>query len=191
MGTFLKLSIFHGYEDRLFSFDYSQIKILWIVSSTIIVINFLAIGAKKLWIYRKEQLQAAQLQVINQNQQPQQQNNAFLFNNAIHNDDVMSMKLHIIACTIAVALFLLPLLSSFFIDKNSKNHLAIRFFIIEQAKFLARAVLLPIMFFAFNKDARRHVKTTFWNEWAPDFLQAYDPNRVQEIKLKPNRTLRV
>ena len=150
----------------------------------------MAIGAKKLWIYRKEQIQAAQHQVINQDQQPQQQNNALLFNNAIHNDDVMNMK-HIIACAIAVGLFLLTYLSSFLLDKDSNNYLAIRFFIIEQAKFLARSVLLPIIFFAFNKDARKHVKTTFWNEWAPDFLQTHNPNRVEEIRLRPNPSVRV
>ena len=164
---------------------------MWTVSSIIIVINFLAIGAKKLWIYRKEQIQAAQHQVINQDQQPQEQNNALLFNNAIHNDDVMNMKQHIIVCAIAVGLFLLTYLSSFLLDKDSNNYLAIRFFIIEQAKFLVRSVLLPIIFFAFNKDARRHVKTTFWNEWAPDFLQTHNPNRVEEIRLRPNPTSRV
>ena len=166
---------------------------MWIVSSTIIVLSFLAIGAKKLWIYRKEQIQAAQHQVLNHDrqQQHQQQNNPLLFNNAIHNNDVMNMKQHIIACTVAVALFVLPLLSTYFIDKKSKNYLAIRFFIIEQAKFLARSVFLPIIFFAFNKDARRHVKVTFWNEWAPDFLQTHNPNREGEIRLRPNPSSRV
>ena len=103
----------------------------------------------------------------------------------------MNMKQHIIACTVAVALFVLPLLSTYFIDKKSKNYLAIRFFIIEQAKFLARSVFLPIIFFAFNKGARRYVKVTFWNEWAPDFLQMYNPNRVEEIRLRPNPSSRV
>ena len=144
-----------------------------------------------MWNHRKEQLQAAHHQVINQDQQPQQQNNALFFNNAIHNDDVVNMKQHIIACAIAVGLFLLTYLSSFLLDKDAKNYLAIRFFIIEEGKFLARSVFLPIVFFAFNKDARRHVKITFWNEWAPDFLQTYNPNRVEEIRLRPNLSSRV
>ena len=38
---------------------------------------------------------------------------------------------------------------------------------------------------------RRHVKTTFWNEWAPDFIQVYNPNRVVEIELNNNPRIQV
>ena len=43
-------------------------------------------------------------------------------------------------------------------------------------------VMGPILFFIFNKNARRHVKVTFW-DWAPDWLHRFNPDRVEQIEL--------
>ena len=50
----------------------------------ILIANYIAIGAKKLWTYRKDQLQAAQNQErinANENLHPQPQHNALHLNN--------------------------------------------------------------------------------------------------------------
>ena len=118
-------------------------KVWWGTFIAILVADNIAIGAKKLWIYRKDQLQTAQNQgaiVVDKNLHQQPQHNAFQLNNARHNQ---------------------------------------------------RAFLMPVLFFVMNKHARRHVKRTFWNEWAPDFIQVYNPNRVVEIELNNNPRIRV
>ena len=149
-------------------------------------VNYAAIGVKKLWAYRKDQLLATQNQeriVVNQNVHPQPQPNALQLNNAIHNQDVTTTRQNILLVLISVGMILGTYITSFFVEKNNENHLAIRFFFNFNTLFLARALLVPVLLFAMNKHARRHLKTTFWNEWAPDFIQVYNPNRVVEIEL--------
>ena len=119
--------------------------------------------------------------IENVHQQPQQ--NALHLNNAIHNQDVTSIPQDVLVCLVSVGMVLGTYISSFLIDKNGTCHLAVRFFFHFNALFLARAFVLPVIFFAMNKHARRHVKTTFWNEWAPDFIRNYNLNRVVEIGL--------
>ena len=159
-------------------------KVWWSTFSVICIVNFVLIGAKKLWTYRK--LQAAQNQggnIVIENLQQQPQHNALQLNNAIHNKDVMSITQDVLVCLVAVGMFLGTYITSLFIEKNRKDHLAVRFFFHFNAHFLARALIVPVVFFAMNKHARRHVKTTFWNEWAPDFIQNYNPNGFIEIEL--------
>ena len=162
---------------------------MWLTHGTIIAINFVSTGAKKLWNYRKEQLQAVQFQIHgnnivpngHQNQQPS--NNNFMFNNAIHNKDVLNFKQTILVCIIAVGIVVGSYVSSLLINKTSKFHLGVRFFCNHHIIHLAQVILIPVIFFTFNKHARRHVKMTFWNEWAPEFIQVYNPNRVVGIEL--------
>ena len=85
----------------------------------------------------------------------------------------------------------LAVMTLFLVEKNDQNLEALRFFFTFNALFFARAFLVPVMFFVMNKHVRRHVKTTFWNEWAPDFIQVYNPNRVVEIELNNNPRIRV
>ena len=168
-------------------------KVWWGTFTVILITNFSLIGAKKLWTYRKDQLQAAQNHggnaAIENLQQPQ--HNALQLNNAIHNKDVMSVKQDLLVCLVAVSMVSGTYITWFFIDKNRQDHLATKFFFNFNALFLARAFLVPVVFFVMNKHARRHVKTTFWNEWAPDFIQVYNPNRVVEIELNNNPRIRV
>ena len=151
--------------------------------------NFTAIGAKKLWTFRKDQLQAAKnkggiIGATNQNPYQQQPpNHALQLNNDIHNRDVMNIRQDLLIYLIAICMVLGTYLTSFFVDKNSKNDIAITWFFNFNSVFLARALFVPVVFFVMNKYARRHVKATFWNEWAPDFIQNYNPNKVVEIKV--------
>ena len=152
--------------------------------------NFTAIGAKKLWNFRKGQLLAAKnkggiIGATNQNSHQQQPpNHALQLNNDLHNRDVMNIRQYFLVCLIAICMVLGTYLTSFFVDKNSKNDIAIKWFYNFNTVFLARALLVPVVFFAMNKHARRHVKTTFWNEWAPDFIQNYNPNNKRVVKIE-------
>ena len=157
----------------------------WGAFIAILLADNIAIGAKKLWIYRKDQLQAAQNQgaiVVNKNLHQQPQQNALQLNNARHNQDLTTWRQNILACLIFVGMILGPYMTLFLVEKN-ENLEALRFFFTFNILFLARAFLMPVLFFVMNKHARRHVKRTFWNEWAPDFIQVYNPNRVDEIEL--------
>ena len=44
-------------------------------------------------------------------------------------------------------------------------------------------ICTPLVLLLSKKEARQHVKFLFWNEWAPDFIQVYNPIRVPEIRL--------
>ena len=182
------------FSKTLYNLYFRARKVLWVTFSVICIFNYILIGAKKLWTYRKDQQQAAQNQggnVANINIHQQPQHNAMQLNNAIHNQDVMSIQQDVLVCLVSVGMVLCSYITSFLIDKNREDQLAVRFFFSFNARFLARAFLVPIVFFVMNKHARRHVKRTFWNEWAPDFIQVYNPIRVVEIELNNNPRIRV
>ena len=81
--------------------------------------NFTAIGAKKLWNFRKDQLQAAKnkggiIGATNQNPHQQQSpNHALQLNNDIHNRDVMNIRQDFLVCLIAICMVLGTYLTSF------------------------------------------------------------------------------
>ena len=183
-----------AFPKTLYNLCFRARKIWWGTASAIWIINFILIGAKKLWTYRQDQLQAAQNQGsngANENLHQQPQHNALQLNNTIHNQDVMSIKQDVLVCLVAVSMVLGTYIGSFLVDNNGEYYIVVRFFFNYNAMFLARAFLIPVIFFVMNKHARRHVKTTFWNEWAPDFIQVYNPNRVVEIELNNNPRIRV
>ena len=47
---------------------------------------------------------------------------------------------------------------------------------------LGSTVVGPMLFFIFNKNARRHIKVEFW-DWAPDCFHRFNPDRVEQIEL--------
>ena len=65
----------------------------WIAFAVTAIFNFLAIKGKKLWIWRKEKLAAAAAQVQIQQEEAPQNGLGMIFNNVIHNKDVISSKL--------------------------------------------------------------------------------------------------
>ena len=158
---------------------------LWIILAIVCMINFLAIIGKKLWIWRKEKKTAASGIQLQQEVQNPSNNNGFVFNNAIHNKDVLSSKLLAIILIAMLCLGLSIVLSGLFIDQSNSEHVAIRFYILFTASSIVRAIICPILLFLMNENAKSHVKSLFWNEWAPDFLQSYNPNRVHDIRLNP------
>ena len=75
-------------------------KVWWGTFIAILVADNIAIGAKKLWIYRKDQLQTAQNQgaiVVNKNLHQQPQHNALQLNNARHNQDVTTWRQNVLS----------------------------------------------------------------------------------------------
>ena len=147
------------------------------------MLNFLAIVGKKLWIWRKEKKATASGIQLQQEVQNPPMNNGFAFNNAIHNKDVLSSKLFTIIIFAMLCLGLSIVLSGFFIDQSNPEHIAMRFYILFTVGSILRAIICPILLFVMNEKARSHVKSLFWNEWAPDFLQSFNPNRVHDIRL--------
>ena len=158
---------------------------LWIIVAIVCMLNFLAIGGKRLWIWRKEKNVAASGIQLQSQVQNEPINYGFAFNNAIHNMDVLSSKLLAIIIIVLLCIGLSIALSGLFIDQSNPEHIALRFFILFTTSSIFRAFICPIMLFITNENARTHVRSLFWNEWAPDFLQSYNPNRVQEIRLNP------
>ena len=47
---------------------------------------------------------------------------------------------------------------------------------------LGGGLFIPIIFFILNDTARKHVKIHFW-EWAPDFIQQFNPDGVFQINI--------
>ena len=153
---------------------------VWIAFAITTIFNFLAIKGKKLWIWRKEKLAASQVQV--QQEEAQQNGLGMIFNNVIHNKDVISPKLFAFIVVAIICLGLSIVLSGQYVDQLNPQHIAIRFYIHYTINTLFLVIVIPIMLFLMNDKAKSHVISLFWNEWAPDFLQNFNPNRVHEIR---------
>ena len=145
----------------------------------------MAIGGRRLWIWRKEKKAAASGIQLQPEVQNEPMNYGFAFNNAIHNMDVLSSKLLAVIIIVSLGKGLTITLSGLFIDQSNPVHIALRFYILFTSSSIFRAILFPILIFIMNEKARSHVKYFFWNECTPDFLQSYNPNRVHDIRLNP------
>ena len=60
---------------------------------------------------------------------------------------------------------------------------------------LALGIIIPTLFFVFNKNLKLHAKREFW-DWAPDFLQHYNPtfymvNDAQHIEMTPVEPIQI
>ena len=149
----------------------------------ICLINFIAIGGKKFWHWRKEKIAGSQNQLPNvqiDNNLPQ---NNGPFNNAIHNSDITSFQNIFFLVMTVVLGWIIRAVSLSFIDKSESNQVAINFLINYKLTSLFSLICAPLVLLVSKKEARQHFKFLFWNEWAPDFIQAYNPNRVHEIRL--------
>ena len=152
----------------------------WIAFAVTAIFNFLAIKGKKLWIWRKEKLAAAAAQVQIQQEEAPQNGLGMIFNNVIHNKDVISSKLFTFIVAI-LCLGLSILLSGLYVDQSNPQHQAIRFYIHYTINTLFLVIGIPLMLFLINEKAKSHVISFFWNEWAPDFIQKFNLNRVHGI----------
>ena len=146
--------------------------------------NYIVVGIRKAWHHRKEKLAASQnAQQPNIGNQPNPNNPPGLFNNTIHNSDVTSIKNIFFLFLIAVSLFGIQGIFITMIDEVGNAKIALYFFITNRITNIALLIVCPLVILVSKKDARQHVKFLFWNEWAPDFIQVYNPNRVHEIEL--------
>ena len=153
---------------------------------TICFANFIAVGVRKLWHHIKAKLAASQNpHQANIANQPNANNPPGLFNNARHNSDVTSLKNIFLFCLIAAILYVIKGIFFGMIDEVGNAKIALYFFVTNRIVHIALLIISPLVLLVSKKDARQHVKFLFWNEWAPDFVQVYNPNRVHEIKLNP------
>ena len=135
------------------------------------LMNFIAISGKKFWYWRRDKI------IISQSQSNPSQNNE-LFNNTVHNSDITSTKnLFFLFLTVALA-GITRAVSLALIDKSESSQIAIQFFVNHKVISTFSLICAPLALLISKKDARQHVKFLFWNEWAPDFIQVYNPNRV-------------
>ena len=140
------------------------------------VMNFIAISGKKFWHWRREKIAASQIQ-----NNPSQNNEPF--NNTVHNSDVTSTKnLFFLFVTVALA-GIVRAVSLALIDKDESSQIAFQFFINYKVISTFSLICAPLVLLISKKEARQHIKFLFWNEWAPDFIQVYNPNRVHGIGL--------
>ena len=153
----------------------------WIAFAVTAIFNFLAIKGKKLWIWRKEKLAAAAAQVQIQQEEAPQNGLGMIFNNVIHNKDVISPKLFAFIVVTISCLGLSIVLSGQYVDRSNPQHIAIRFYIHYTINTLFLVLGIPLMLFLINEKAKSHVISFFWNEWAPDFIQKFNLNRVHGI----------
>ena len=160
----------------------------WIAMGTICLVNFIAVGIRKFWHHRKAKLAASQNpHQANIANQPNANNSPGLFNNAIHNSDVISLKNIFLFCLIGASLKVVRMILFVIMDEFGNAKIALYIFITNRITHITLFIISPLILLVSKKDARQHVKFLFWNEWAPDFVQVYNPNRVHEIKLNPTR----
>ena len=153
--------------------------------ATICLTNYIAIGCKKLWHWRKEKIAASQNQQLDiQNQEnPAPPNNNCLFNNSIYNTDITSLKNLLLVIIVAVSLWVIQGILLSLIDTSDGDQVAMKFFVMNRFHTVLFMFVSPIVLLVTQREAKQHVKYLFWNEWAPDFMQVYNPNRVHEIEL--------
>ena len=144
--------------------------------------NYIAIGSKKFWHWRKERNSASQnVQANIQNQENVPQNNGF-FNNSIYNTDVTSLRNIFLIIIVVMLLWIIRGVSLSLIDKTESNQVAMQFFVTNRLSNTMFMVVSPLALLLSKYEARQHIKFLFWNEWAPDIIQTFNPNRVHEIK---------
>ena len=140
------------------------------------LINFIAISGKRFWNWRREKI------TISQNQNNPSQNNE-PFNNAVHNSDVTSIKnLFFLFITVAIA-GMIRAVSLAFIDKAEISQIAFQYFVNYKVISIFSLICAPLVLLLSKTEARQYIKFLFWNEWAPDFIQLHNPNRVHGIGL--------
>ena len=158
-------------------------KIWYLTMGLICLTNYFAIGIKKVQYWRKEKRRRGNAASVNLQHNVQNQENCprkkGLFNNSIHNIDVISLR-HIFNAIIVVTLWwVIRGISLSLLDKTNRNQVAMNFFFVSQFANILLLVVSPLVLLASNNEARQHIRMLFWNEWAPDFIQTYNPNRVR------------
>ena len=157
-------------------------KIWYATMALICLTNYIAIGSKKFWHWRKERNSASQnVQANIQNQENVPQNNGF-FNNSIYNTDVTSLRNIFLIIIVVMLLWIIRGVSLSLIDKTESNQVAMQFFVTNRLSNTMFMVVSPLALLLSKDEARQHIKFLFWNEWAPDFIQRFNPNRVHVIK---------
>ena len=105
------------------------------------------------------------------------------FNNSMYNSDITSLKNLLLLISLIFFFWLIHGLSLSLIDKNETSHVALRFFITFRISSIFFVVICPLVLIVTKREAKQHIRFLFWNEWAPEFIQVYNPNRVHVIEL--------
>lgn len=145
-------------------------KIWWSTMAVVCLINYLAIGGKKIWHRRKEKIAASQNQQLDiQNQEIPPQNNC-LFNNSIYNTDLTSLNNLFLLFIVVFLLWVIHGVSLSLIDKTESIQVAMRYFVTFRLSSIFYVVICPFVLIVTKNEARQHIKFLFWNELAPDFI---------------------
>ena len=104
--------------------------------------------------------------------------NVLVYNPAILND------LQVLAVTI---FFILTASFPFILQRGQPPETADQLFLLWMPLRLWLGVLTPFLFYGFNKELRAYSKREFWDAWAPNFLQKYNPNLITIPSTNRNR----
>ena len=93
------------------------------------------------------------------------------YNNQIHNPKVLKdFQIYVISSVVLVPFFI-----PYLVTGGKSPTTADEIFLSWMPPRLTLGIIIPTLFFAFNKNLKLHAKREFW-ERAPDFLQHYNPS---------------
>ena len=104
--------------------------------------------------------------------EPMPANNNF---NVLVNNPAILNDLQVLAVTIS---FILSASFPFILQRGQPPETADQLLLLWMPLRLWLGVLTPFLFYGFNKDLRAYSKREFWDSWAPNFLQKYNPNLI-------------
>ena len=93
------------------------------------------------------------------------------YNNQIHNPKVLKdFQIYVISSVVLVPFFI-----PYLVTGGKSPTTADEIFLSWMPPRLTLGIIIPTLFFTFNKNLKLHAKREFW-ERAPDFLQHYNPS---------------
>ena len=107
------------------------------------------------------------------------------YNNITHNPKVLEDVQLFVISNIVISSSFVP----YFVTRGKAPATANEMLFAWMPMRLALSIIIPTLFFTFNKDLKLHAQREFW-EWAPDYLQQYNPtliqvNDVEQIEIPP------
>ena len=94
-----------------------------------------------------------------------------LFNNLVHNPNILNDRQLVFTCTAFIATCLIPLVFNQGLPPDTPDALFLEWL---PARWLF-GFINPMLFFYFNPAIGEHFKRDFWDNWAPGCLDKYNP----------------
>ena len=109
------------------------------------------------------------------------------YNNITHNPKVLEDVQLFVISNIVISSSFVP----YFVTEGRAPATANELLFAWMPMRLALGIIIPTLFFIYNKNLKLHAQREFW-EWAPDYLQQYNPTlynvsdaHVEQIEITP------